>query len=69
MGDEKILIKIINVGKRFSWKFHSFSGIRNVCALVLIRISLNFITVIPRRIIAEDVKYRKVLRHAECEEN
>jgi len=30
----------------------------NVCALVLIRISLNFITVIPRRIIAEDVKYR-----------
>lgn len=27
-----------------------------MCALVLIRISLNFITVIPRRIIAKDVK-------------
>lgn len=40
-----------------------------VCALVLIRISLNFITVIPRTIIAEDVKYRKVLHHAECEGN
>jgi hypothetical protein len=47
---------------KLSFIFLEIFTSRYVCALVLIRISLNFITVIPRRIIAEDVKLYIMLR-------
>ncbi|CRK93197.1 CLUMA_CG006741, isoform A [Clunio marinus] len=47
-------------GRRKRTTIH-YPGTCNVLALVLIRFSLNFITVIPQRIIAKDVKYHDVL--------